>query len=63
MRDEDILSPAGWTPDAGRILIGGAAATYVDGRLVAEGRKVLGEPGAGRFLSGPGVERGTAPAQ
>ncbi|MFH1329621.1 MAG: dihydroorotase family protein [Actinomycetota bacterium] len=63
VRDEDLWSRAGWSPYAGRVLTGGAVRTFLRGRLIAEGRKVLAEPGAGRFLPGPGAERSTAPTQ
>jgi dihydroorotase-like cyclic amidohydrolase len=55
VRDEDVISRAGWTPYAGRTLAGGVARTYLRGRLVAEGRNPLGAPGGGRFVAGPGA--------
>lgn len=54
VRDEDVLSRAGWSPYAGRTLVGRAVRTYVRGRLVAEGGSVVAGPGAGRFVPGAG---------
>jgi dihydroorotase len=47
VRDEDILSRAGWSPYSGRTFVGGAVKTFLRGRLP--------EPGAGTFVPGPGV--------
>jgi dihydroorotase-like cyclic amidohydrolase len=47
VRDEDILSKAGWSPYSGRTFVGGAVKTFLRGRL--------SEPGAGTFVPGPGV--------
>jgi dihydroorotase (multifunctional complex type) len=55
VRDEDVISRAGWTPYAGRTLVGGVARTYLRGRLVAQDRNPLGAPGGGRFVAGPGA--------
>jgi dihydroorotase (multifunctional complex type) len=57
VRNEDILSKAGWSPFAGRTLTGLAVRTYLRGRLIAEESKVMGEPGLGAFLPGPGGRR------
>jgi dihydroorotase len=54
VRDEDILSRAGWSPFAGRTLTGRAVRTYVRGQLVAAAGGVTGEPGSGRFVAGAG---------
>lgn len=50
LRDEDILSKAGWTPFAGREVRGRVVATYLRGRKVAEGGRCLASPGIGRFI-------------
>jgi dihydroorotase (multifunctional complex type) len=42
VRDEDVLSKAGWSPFSGRTLVGRAVRTYVRGALA--------EPGTGRFV-------------
>jgi dihydroorotase (multifunctional complex type) len=39
--DEDIVSKAGWSPFAGRTLVGRTARTYVRGALAMDGGKVL----------------------
>jgi dihydroorotase (multifunctional complex type) len=57
VRDEDIVSKAGWSPLAGRTLTGGAVATLLRGRLVARDRQLLSDPGAGRFVPGAGARR------
>ncbi|QNN54583.1 dihydroorotase [Nocardioides mesophilus] len=53
LRDEDVLSKAGWTPFAGREVTGRAVQTYLRGRLVAEDGVPTRER-HGRFLPGPG---------
>jgi dihydroorotase (multifunctional complex type) len=55
VRDEDIISRAGWSPLAGRTLVGRAVRTYVRGRLVAVGDEVVAAPGTGQFVAGAGV--------
>jgi dihydroorotase (multifunctional complex type) len=54
VRDEDVVSKAGWSPFAGRELRGRAVRTYLRGRLVSLEGRVLAEPGAGHFLVGAG---------
>ncbi len=56
VRDEEIISRAGWSPLAGRTLVGRAVRTYVRGRLVAADGEVVGAPGTGRFVPGAGAE-------
>jgi dihydroorotase (multifunctional complex type) len=46
VRNEDVVSKAGWSPYAGRTLVGGAVRTFLRGRPP--------QTGAGRFLPGPG---------
>lgn len=53
LRDEDVLSKAGWTPYAGRTVTGVAVGTYLRGEPVALDGAPVG-PRAGRFLPGPG---------
>lgn len=55
--DADIVSKAGWSPYAGRRLVGGVVATYLGGSLIAEGGRPEAAPG-GRFLPGPGARPG-----
>jgi allantoinase len=54
LRDEDIVSKAGWTPYAGRELQGAVTATFLRGQQIASGGKYLDERG-GRFLPGLGA--------
>jgi dihydroorotase len=55
--DGDVISRAGWSPFAGRTLVGGAVATYLRGQLVAEDRRPVAEPGTGQFIAGAGGGR------
>ncbi len=60
LRDEDVVSKAGWTPYAGRLLRGWIVRTFVRGRLVARDARPVAEPGWGTYLSN---ERRAAPAR
>jgi dihydroorotase len=53
--EPDVISRAGWSPFAGRTLVGGAVATYLRGQLVAEDRRPVAGPGTGRFVPGAGA--------
>lgn len=53
LRDEDVLSKAGWTPYAGRAVTGAVVQAYLRGRLVAEAGRPVDER-RGRFVPGPG---------
>jgi allantoinase len=53
--EPDVISRAGWSPFAGRTLVGGAVATYLRGQLVAENRRLVAGPGTGRFVPGAGA--------
>lgn len=54
LRDDDVLSRAGWTPYAGRRVRGGHVLTLLRGRAIAErGAPARGFDGA--FLAGPGA--------
>ena len=55
IRDEAMLSKAGWTPYAGRRVRGRPALTLVRGQVVARDGRVTAPPGTGRLLLGPGV--------
>ncbi len=50
LRDDRIVSKAGWTPYAGRRIRGTIVRTYVRGRLVAEEGRPVGDPGWGRWV-------------
>lgn len=52
VRDEDVLSRAGWSPFSGRLLVGRAVRTYLRGMAIAAAGEVVAEPGAGRFVPG-----------
>jgi dihydroorotase len=57
VRDEDILSKAGWSPYSGRAFRGSVEATYLRGVEIARS----GRPGdgrTGRFIRGPGAADG-----
>ena len=54
LRDEDIVSKAGWTPYAGRELHGAVTATFLRGQQIAAGGKQLDER-SGQFLPGLGA--------
>jgi len=53
LRDEDVVSKAGWTPYAGRRVRGRAVMTFSRGELVARDGRPIAEPGRGRFVPGP----------
>lgn len=57
VRDEDLISRAGWSPFTGRTFSGRAVHTYLRGRRIVHEGKVVEGPGYGRFLAGPGHGR------
>ena len=57
VRDDDILSKAGWSPYSGRVFRGSIVATYLRGNQVAESGRSHDER-TGIFISGPGSEPG-----
>lgn len=56
VRDEDIISKAGWSPYSGRRLQGQVVATYLRGHEVARGGRCH-EQRSGQFLPGAGTGR------
>lgn len=54
LRNEDVISKAGWTPFNGRSVTGRVEQTYLRGVLVAEAGTAVDER-RGRFLVGPGA--------
>ena len=60
VRDEDILSKAGWSPFSGRRLVGRAVQTYLHGTLAMDRGAILVPPGTGTFVPGPGRRRRAA---
>ncbi|HEV7726591.1 MAG TPA: amidohydrolase family protein [Modestobacter sp.] len=55
LRDEDVLSKAGWTPFAGRTVRGRVVQTYLRGTLVAEEGRPQ-DARTGRLVLGPGAD-------
>lgn len=53
IRDEDLLTKCGWSPFAGRKVIGKVRKVVLRGETVYENGKVLAKPGSGRVLTGP----------
>jgi dihydroorotase (multifunctional complex type) len=51
LRDEDVVSKAGWTPYAGRRVRGQVVATFVRGQQVAAAGRPTGSPGWGQWLT------------
>jgi dihydroorotase (multifunctional complex type) len=49
LRNEDILSKAGWTPFDGRRVQGRPVMTFLRGTLIAKHREVVVDPGMGHF--------------
>lgn len=46
--DDDVLSKCGWTPYAGRQVVGAPTHTFLRGELIFENGTVIGQPGNGR---------------
>jgi dihydroorotase len=55
IRDEDVLSKAGWTPFAGRRTRGDVVRVFLGGREIARDGEPRDER-MGRFIPGPGAE-------
>jgi dihydroorotase len=53
VRDEDILSKAGWSPYSGRVFQGSIEATYLRGQAIAANGRASDQR-TGRFLAGLG---------
>jgi dihydroorotase (multifunctional complex type) len=54
IRDEDVISKAGWSPFAGRVVRGDVVTTILRGRVIARHGASLDDRW-GRFLPGPGA--------
>jgi dihydroorotase len=54
VRDEDIVSKAGWSPFSGRVFRGSIVATYLRGEAIAENGQPRDDR-TGRFIPGPGA--------
>jgi dihydroorotase (multifunctional complex type) len=57
IRDDQVISKAGWSPYAGMEVVGGPVMTFCRGRLVARDGAAQGEPGWGRWMPGAGATR------
>jgi dihydroorotase len=57
VRDEDILSKAGWSPYTGRTFQGSIVATYLRGSEISRSGKPAGGR-TGRFIPGQGASTG-----
>lgn len=51
IRNEDLKTKCGWSPFAGRKVIGKVQKVYIRGNLVYESGQILGQPGSARLLS------------
>lgn len=51
IRNENLLTKAGWSPFAGRKVVGKVKKVYIRGNKVFENGKVLVDPGSGRIIS------------
>ncbi len=50
IRDEDLLTKCGWSPFAGRRVIGKVKRVILRGETVFENGKVLAKPGSGKII-------------
>src|SRR4029079_12855545 len=55
VRDEDVISKAGWSPYAGRTLVGRAGRTSGRDTWSRADGEVVAEPGWGRWVPGAGA--------
>jgi dihydroorotase-like cyclic amidohydrolase len=53
LRNEDVISKAGWTPFNGRAVLGQVTRTYLRGTLIADQHTPV-ERSMGGFITGPG---------
>jgi dihydroorotase-like cyclic amidohydrolase len=51
LRNEDVVSKAGWTPFDGYLIKGRPVTTILRGEVVAEKGEVTAEPGCGRYTT------------
>ena len=56
LRNQDVISKAGWTPFDGLLVKGRPVVTMLRGSIVAEGGVVTAQPGTGRFLTRQSVD-------
>lgn len=51
IKNEDLLTKAGWSPFAGRKVVGKVKKVYIRGNKVFENGKVIANPGSGKIVS------------
>jgi carbamoyl-phosphate synthase/aspartate carbamoyltransferase/dihydroorotase len=51
IKNEDLKTKCGWSPFAGRKVVGKVKKVHIRGSLVYEDGKILAEPGSGRIIS------------
>ncbi|HET7672975.1 MAG TPA: dihydroorotase family protein [Candidatus Saccharimonadales bacterium] len=51
IKNEDLKTKCGWSPFAGRRVVGKVKKTYIRGELVYEDGDILAKPGSGRIIS------------
>jgi len=52
LTDEGLYTKVGWTPYLGWTVTGYVALTMLRGTVIARDRKILGQPGYGRYVAG-----------
>jgi dihydroorotase len=52
LSDDDLQTKVGWTPYTGRTVTGIVEMTMLRGRVIAQDRKILAEPGFGQYIPG-----------
>lgn len=52
LTNDGLFTKVHWTPYEGRTVTGVVKKTFLRGTLIAEDRKVLGEPGLGQYIAG-----------
>lgn len=52
LSNEGLYTKVGWTPYEGRTVTGVVKKTFLRGTLIAEDRKIVGEPGFGQYIAG-----------
>lgn len=51
IKNEDLKTKCGWSPFAGRKVVGRVKKVYIRGKLVYENGKILAQPGSGKVIS------------
>jgi len=50
IKNEELLTKAGWSPFAGRKVVGKVKKVFIRGNLVFENEKILAQPGSGKII-------------